>query len=171
MAKLFLTQLPTEAQLEENWAQFNPEIDTISMRSHLLLRKLSTDLETNLDAFLSRYNLSPGRFTLLVILRGHENGLMPSELAQFVGVTQATISGLINSLEKAGLVERKSHAKDGRAFVIHITPKGLDLTKEIAPLYYTRLQTFWAQFSHDEKTQLNAMMEKMIGSINELGAK
>ncbi len=170
MAKLFLTRLPTEAELEQT-RLLHPEIDSISMRSHLLLRKLSTDLETHLDAFLSRYNLSPGRFTLLAILRGHENGLMPSELAQFVGVTQATISGLINSLEKAGLVERKSHQKDGRAFVIHLTQKGLDLTREIGPLYYSRLQTFWSQFSHNEKAELNVMMEKMIHSIHHLSAK
>ncbi|MNJ92652.1 Transcriptional repressor MprA [compost metagenome] len=172
MAKLFLTQVPTEVDLEKNRLDFHPEIDSTSMRSHLLLRKISTDLETNLDAFLSRYNLSPGRFTLLLVLRSNrETGMMPSELAHTVGVTQATISGLINTLEKAELVERTTHEKDGRAFVIRLTSKGHETVGTIAPEYYSRLNTFWAQFSQDEKKSLNGFLEKMITNIQQLGAK
>lgn len=171
MAKLFLTQVPSESDIEKNRLEFHPELDSTSMRSHLLLRKISTDLETNLDAFLSRYNLSPGRFTLLLVLRSNNEGMMPSELATTVGVTQATISGLINTLEKAELVERTTHEKDGRAFVIRLTEKGRTAVQTIAPEYYSRLNAFWAQFSQDEKRSLNGFLEKMVNSIQQLGAK
>lgn len=171
MAKLFFTEIPTREELQENAALLYPELDHLTLYSHILLRKITTDLEINLDSFFSRFSLSSGRFTLMVLLQRTPEGLMPSELAQKVGVTQATISGLINSLEKAELVKRTTHEKDGRSFVILLTEKGENLCDEILPMYHERISHFWAPFSDTEKDQLNGMMERIIKSIHKLGEK
>jgi len=121
MAKLFLTTLPSQEELHRLSCDIFPDAEPLSMYSNLLFRKVATDIEIQYDNFFSTYELSPGRFTLLMLLRKKPEGMMPSELAQSVGVTQATISGLINSLEKSELVVRESHEKDGRAFVIKLT--------------------------------------------------
>ncbi|MNY42621.1 Transcriptional repressor MprA [compost metagenome] len=95
---------------------------------------------------------------------------MPSEISQRVGVTQATISGLISSLEKAELVHRETHEKDGRAYVIKLTTQGMDLVKKITPEYFTRIETFWSNFSQDEKKDINGYFDRMLKNINALGA-
>lgn len=169
MAKLFLTTLPTEAELQK-LADF-PNVDPLSMHSHILLRKLSSDFETNLENFFSQYSLSTGRFTLLLILKNAPNGLMPSEMAQKVGVTQATISGLINSLEKAELVKREVHERDGRSFVIRLTEKGLQLFDSITPVYYGRVNQFWSSFDETEKRSLGLLFGRMIEGIGIIGSK
>jgi DNA-binding MarR family transcriptional regulator len=171
MAKLFLTTLPTFEELKQSAEQFCPEIDAVSLHSHLLLKKVSTEFEISFDNYFSNYNLSTGRYTLLLLLRKSENGLMPSELAQKVGVTQATISGLINSLEKSELVIRETHEQDGRAFVIKLTAKGQALVKKLGPDYYTRINRFWEQFNVEERELLNKMFERMIANISLLGMK
>ncbi|WP_374077729.1 MarR family winged helix-turn-helix transcriptional regulator [Bdellovibrio bacteriovorus] len=171
MAKLFFTEIPTREELQKNAALLYPELDHLTLYSHILLRKITTDLEINLDSFFSRFNLSSGRFTLMVLLQRTQGGLMPSELAQKVGVTQATISGLINSLEKAELVKRTTHEKDGRSFVILLTEKGESLCNEILPIYHERISHFWAPFTDTEKDQLNGLMERIIKSIHKLGEK
>lgn len=167
MAKLFIQTLPTHEELKQNSAELYP-IDPLSLYSYLLFRKVSTDLEGRFDNFFAKYDLSPGRYTLLIILRKSETGLMPSEIATKVGVTQATISGLINSLEKAELVARATHSKDGRAFVIKLTEKGHSLIKSIAPEWYSRLDDFWGIFSEEEKTVLNGLLEKMLMNMDKL---
>jgi len=169
MAKLYFTEIPSREDLQQNAALMYPNLDHLTLYSHILFRKITTELEINLDSFFSRFNLSSGRFTLMVLLQGTPGGLMPSELAQKVGVTQATISGLINSLEKAELVKRTTHQKDGRSFVILLTDKGQALCNEILPLYHGRISEFWSSFSEDEKSQLNGLMERMIKSIHKLG--
>lgn len=169
MAKLYFTELPTQEELRQNSALMYPDLDHLTLYSHILLRKITTDLEVNLDSFFSKYNLSAGRFTLMALLNKHTAGLMPSELAQKVGVTQATISGLINSLEKAGIVKRMSHEKDGRSFVIQLTPEGNAKVAEIMPLYHERISNYWSEFSEPEKTQLNSFMERIIKNIFKLG--
>ena len=92
MAKLYFTEIPSREDLQQNAALMYPNLDHLTLYSHILFRKITTELEINLDSFFSRFNLSSGRFTLMVLLQGTPGGLMPSELAQKVGVTQATIS-------------------------------------------------------------------------------
>ncbi|QDK36679.1 MarR family winged helix-turn-helix transcriptional regulator [Bdellovibrio sp. NC01] len=166
MAKLFLTTLPSQEELHASACQMFPEAEPISLYSNLLFRKVATDIEIHYDNFFAKYDLSPGRFTLLMLLKKNPEGLMPSELAQKVGVTQATISGLINSLEKAELVARETHIKDGRAFVIKLTNNGQDLLKKIAPEWYPKIMNFWGQFTAEEKTKLNALLERMSQNIH-----
>lgn len=166
MAKLFLTTLPSQEELTTSACQIFPEAEPLSVYTNLLFRKISTDIEIQYDNFFAEYDLSPGRFTLLMLLRKNPSGLMPSELAQKVGVTQATISGLINSLEKATLVARETHEKDRRAFVIKLTQNGHDLIQKIAPVWYPRVMSFWGQFSKEEKEILNGLLERMVKNIH-----
>lgn len=165
MSKIFYTELPKEEAVYDNFVKTYPEFDASSMYPFLLLRKVTTDLDVALDAYFSRYNLSVGRFTLLSLLNGKEEGLMPSELAAKVGVTQATISGLINSLEKAELVSRQTHKKDGRAFVITLTTKGAELVKKITPEYFERIDKVMAPFEATDKKVLGQLMQKLIEQI------
>ncbi len=171
MAKLFLTTLPSIDDLRQTVNYGLPEVDPLSMYTHLLLRKVSSDFETNLESFFSRYNLSTGRFTLLLLLSTNPQGMVPSELAQKVGVTQATISGLINSLEKNELVKREVHEKDGRSFVIRLTEKGSRLFQEITPIYFDRVQKFWSAFGESEKKDLGQLFGKMIAQMEVIGGK
>lgn len=92
-------------------------------------------------------------------------------MAQKVGVTQATISGLINSLEKAELVKREVHERDGRSFVIRLTEKGLKLFEAITPIYYGRVSQFWSSFDETEKRSLGLLFGRMIEGIGVIGGK
>lgn len=167
MPKLYFTNLPQESQLEDRF----PGIDGLTLHTHILLRKVSAELESNLDSYFSQYGLSSGRYTLLILLSQslEGKGMMPSEIAAAVGVTQATISGLINSLEKAQLVKRASHEKDGRSFVIQLTPQGKEMVEKVTPHYFARLNDFWAQFDELEKKALAQMFTRMVASVGKLG--
>lgn len=164
MAKLFIQELPTREELYKSAVDMNTatEIDADAIYSNLLFMKVATELEIKLDSLLSEYHLSSGRFTLLYVLKNTPEGIMPSVLAQKVGVTQATISGLLNSLEKAELIVRETHQKDGRSFVVKITDKGDAMVKEIYPRWYPYVHNFWGQFAADEKNALNGLLEKML---------
>lgn len=171
MAKLFLTQIPSRETILEDAGVLYPQVDPESWYSHILLRKLTTEFEINLDKFFSQHNLSSGRFTLMILLNKFTEGLMPSELANMVGVTQATISGLINSLEKAEIVQRTTHEKDGRSYVIKLTEKGRATTQQILPEYQTRINNFWKEFPGDEKNTVNGIFERLIKQMKEIGNK
>ena len=162
MAKLFIQSLPSPEELETSLGRMHQGSDSWAMYSNLLFMKVATELENNFDSFLAPHNLSSGRFTLLYILNDAEAGLMPSELSQQVGVTQATISGLINGLEKAELVKREMHEKDGRSFVIKLTEKGQALIRELIPQWIPNVSRFWGKFEGEERTAISQILEKMV---------
>lgn len=161
MGKLFIQTLPTQDQIQESIDRLQPGIDAAPFYLNMLFMKVATDIDNYTDQVLAPYNLSNGRFLLLFVLRDLPQGLMPSEMSQQLGVTQATISGLINGLEKQELVRRESHEKDGRSFVIKITEKGDTLIREIFPKWAPKMTSFWGQFPPEERETLKKILEKM----------
>jgi DNA-binding MarR family transcriptional regulator len=74
-------------------------------------------------------------------------------------------------MEKACLLARHAHEKDGRSYVIKLTEKGLATMKEILPLWYPRVSNFWGQFSDVEREGLNALLKRMIENTEVLVEK
>lgn len=162
MAKLFIQEIPTQEDMKLTTTQLLPDSNVGILYSNLLFMKVAAEMENNFDSVLSKYSLSSGRFTILYLLNNAEEGILPSELALRVGVTQATISGLLNNMDKAGLLTRNPHEKDGRSYVIKITDKGREVIKEILPQWYPQVQNFWKNFSEEEREGLNALLKRMM---------
>jgi DNA-binding MarR family transcriptional regulator len=74
-------------------------------------------------ARLKDVGLSIAQCDVLTTLTERE-GVSQQELAQRLYVTKGNISGLIDRLEAAGLVERRTIASDRRSHAIHLTEAG-----------------------------------------------
>jgi DNA-binding MarR family transcriptional regulator len=111
---------------------FSPQadVDSISLfgqfhRAHQLLAQV---MEKNLDAV----GLSWAKFVVLMNLMrsardGNSEGLQPSVLSERQDISRNTMSALISSLEKDGLIRRELHGEDHRKFLIHLTLSGQEL--------------------------------------------
>jgi DNA-binding MarR family transcriptional regulator len=81
---------------------------------------------------LKALGLSIPQFDLLSTLTERE-GVSQQELAQRLYVTKGNVSGLVDRLVEAGLVERRALPGDRRSHALHLTPGGIDLaTRGIA---------------------------------------
>jgi len=67
--------------------------------------------------------ITPPQATILFLLMERDGRIM-SELGQALGVDNSAITGLVDRLEKAGLVARKLNPDDRRSLIIYITPGG-----------------------------------------------
>lgn len=72
--------------------------------------------------------LSIPQFDLLSTLTEGE-GISQSELAERLYVTKGNVSGLVDRLVQAGLVERRAIAGDRRSYAMHLTPEGRRLAE------------------------------------------
>ena len=91
-------------------------------------------LEQAAEKNLGGAGLTWAKFRLLMSLyRGEQHGaaagMQPSELSDMQGVSRNTVSSLISTLEKDGLITRELHGTDHRRFVIHLTTEGRKLMK------------------------------------------
>lgn len=165
MPKFFLAEVPCTDEFIEGLRQHCPEVDPYSLYTYLTLRKVSNDLENALEGYFSSYGVSTGRFTLLMILSSADNGLMPSELATECGVTQATISGLLNGLEKSQLIVRETHSHDGRAYVIKLSLKGQELLTKVKPEFLICINKMMSGFNLEEKKGMVDLLHRFNSTL------
>ena len=100
------------------------------LRAHsTMLRRISRDLE--------EADLPPlGWYDVIAALRdAPENQLRQVELAEQVLLSHSGLSRLLDRMEKAGVVERRSCSTDRRSFYIGLTSDGEDLFEQIWPVY------------------------------------
>lgn len=72
----------------------------------------------------------------LLVLRSIERmgSASPGEISREISLGAATVTGVIDRLERQELVERGRHARDGRRVTISLTPGGQELLDRAPPL-------------------------------------
>lgn len=134
-----LRDLPAAAAIERSESAYGA-IDADAVLLFLTVLKAGSDLLNALDSFLDAHGLRHGRWITLVLLL-HEPGqtAKPSDLADKQGVTRATMTGLLEGLERDELVERLPDPADGRGALVKLTGKGRATLMSIMPAYYARI--------------------------------
>lgn len=144
----------------EKLAQCYPDLDVESAETCLAFLRAAADVQIALDTHFARHDLSIGKFTLLMQLFTGD-GLTPSECATRSGVTRATITGLLDGLERDGLLERHSNPGDRRMLKIHLTDQGRTLLEQMLPDHFCRVTGLMAHLTSTEKQTLIQLLQKL----------
>jgi len=102
---------------------------TDPLRIWFRIIRLNRRASNAVAAELRTLGLSIPQFDLLSTLTERE-GLSQQELAERLYVTKGNVSGLLDRMVEAGLVERRSIPGDRRSNALHLTPKGRDLADQ-----------------------------------------
>ena len=90
-------------------------------------------------------------------------------LAKLVGITEATASRAISTLERKGLVEKRADPDDGRATRISLTATGIRLLSRQSE-FPEALMAALAGLDPIESTVLHRVLSKIILHLQETGA-
>jgi DNA-binding MarR family transcriptional regulator len=116
-----------------------------------------------IDVFLQRmapFGLKPVDFSVLSLIT-HNPGITSRQLCGALGIQPPNLVGIVASLEKRQLVERKPHPRDGRAMGLHLTPAGHELMRQAEPVA-ARLEREAAQgLSEQERHTLLRLLKKV----------
>ncbi|GAA6623126.1 MarR family winged helix-turn-helix transcriptional regulator [Scytonema sp. NUACC26] len=144
-----------------------PEIDVPSVEACLAFLDTSTAFYNAVDNYLAHYRLSRGKFTLLMqLVEADENGLLPSEFAERAGVTRASVTSLLDGLERDKLIVRQPHPIDRRMLTIHMTDKGRELMNTILPQHFVWIKEWMENLSHREQQTLIELLAKLRSGID-----
>ena len=162
---LQLRDLPT-TEILNKFAQRYPEADVSAIATFLHLLRVATDLSFALDQCLSRHGLLQGRWWVLILLMREETKTStPSMLADKTGVTRATMTGLLDSLERDGLLERIFDHSDRRSISIKLTSQGEAKLDEVMPDYYSRLRECMAGLNEEQRMLLQEQLKQINANI------
>ena len=87
---------------------------------------------------LDEYQLSPSARQVLAIVEGAGQPLEPSVIADRLLITTASMTSLLDNLEKRGLINRRPHPEDRRKLLINITPAAQTIIDELLPSMHAR---------------------------------
>ena len=164
----YLRDLPTDRTLEE-FAKRYPDLDPSALKTCVVLLRTGSDLLTAFETILGKHGLSQGRFlTLIVMNRTPNKAISPSVLAEKVGVKRATMTGLLDGLERDRLIERLAHPNDRRKIGVRLTVKGRQVLDEMLPDYYSYIAKLMANLSKNERQNLVSLLGKVNQGLSSL---
>ena len=138
------------------------EINPSAVIAMLRIKQAAEEIQQEImDVLQVEYHLSEGKFCVLVVLHQHGEGIAPSVLAEKVGVTRATISSMLQRMERDGLVAVKADKADARSKKVKLTRAGNDFMQEILPPHYLRVSKLMEKLSEEEQKEVIRLLHKL----------
>jgi MarR family transcriptional regulator, 2-MHQ and catechol-resistance regulon repressor len=87
------------------------------------------------------------------------------DLAQRMGVSRPTVSGVTDTLERRGLVQRRMHADDARRRTVALTAAGERTFEELYPRFNAEESLACGGLGSEERAQLAALLRTLVTTI------
>src|SRR5512145_2904885 len=123
--------------MEGLWMKTHSEPQTLDF----LLARVSGLHHTRVHQLLEGLGLYRGQPRVLYIL-WNQDGLTHKELAEIMQITPATITRMIQRMEKAGFVQRRPDPADQRISRVYLTEAGRAVQAQV--------EVTWQQMEHDD---------------------
>jgi len=109
---------------------------------------------------ISGLNITPVQAMVIGFLV-EEDQIMAGELGKKVELDSATLTGILDRLETAQLIERKGNPDDRRSVKIYLTKLGKGTGLEAKKLIEEANKEFLADFTENEKRELRGLISKV----------
>ena len=106
------------------------------------LVQLSFTVQLTLTRIAAENELSVTSLRLLGILRDRTPSM--AAIAEHLDLDRSSVSGLIDRVERRGLVERARSDSDARVILVRATPAGLELAETVGAQVTNRLERMLA---------------------------
>jgi MarR family transcriptional regulator, negative regulator of the multidrug operon emrRAB len=160
-------ELAVDIEMELARSTAGNKADLNALETGLMFLRGADAALSTLDRQFRQHGISSGKFNMMLTIAAYTSNPKgpespkPAQIARRLGVRRPTITGLIDNLEKDGLVERKPHATDGRALKLELTKKGRRLLEKLLPDYWEMIDTLVSPLSAQERRGLAKSAEKM----------
>ncbi|BDE86643.1 MAG: MarR family transcriptional regulator [Clostridiales bacterium] len=117
-----------------------------------------------LSSKLAPYGITPGQYGVLNCLWRKE-AVNPKEMAQILGLETSTISGVLDRMQKKGLIDRVVDPNDRRCVQVVITPMGAALEEPVLQIIQELNEEVLRDFSREEATTLTRCLKQIAEKI------
>ncbi len=154
-----------KGELLKRTTQRYPDVPFAEIEAIHALQAVARAINSSFTQKLAAYGLSEGKFYVICYLfaeelMGHDKP-GPSGIAENVGVTRATVTGLLDGLERDGFLCRHSATRDRRALTIALTDKARQFMDEFVPAIVGSLAQTTAALTAAERQTLIELLGKI----------
>jgi DNA-binding MarR family transcriptional regulator len=138
-----------------------PQVDSRASDCVINLWRTHTLVSEEMVRVLRPYDMTLTGFRVAMMLRVSGGVLTPAEIADRLGSARATVTGVLDSLEKRGLVRRLPHPEDRRRLQVEITDEARAKLDELLPTYFEHEREAVAGLDAEEQETLVALLGKL----------
>ena len=132
------------------------------MEALFALRATAQQADNAVSEWMAGTVGSVARYQILMALWATKgNGIPHKHIVEAMGVTRATVSGLVAALEREGFVKSTVDRDDRRRQVARLTAKGEAVIKKAFEVNLARFRTLFASLSSADLTRLTDLLERI----------
>ncbi len=122
------------------------------------------------DAYFQSMGTAKGRFLILIrlLLSDSSSGDSISDLRPFYPISYAAMSGVLDTLEKDGMIERCANPEDRRKVNIRLSEKGRKFIIDFLPAHVENVKKIGSGLQEDEVAQMFGSLKKIIGGFERI---
>jgi len=150
-----MTSSHLQRELKKKRPFESPEQEAI-----LNILRTSDQFQNRLGRLLREYGLTSSQYNVLRILRGEGKPMPCLEVAGRLIQVVPAITGLIDRLEKQGLVSRERCTQDRRVVYIEMTQKAMQLLRQMDEPVRQLHRQLMGHLTRSELKELSRLLEK-----------
>lgn len=139
-------------------ASMDPAVEQ-SMATYRLLLRVARQLRRQLVSGLEAHGLTGSQYTVLAAIP--PGGIALGRLAEKASKEPASLTGIIDRLERAGWVERRPDPNDRRVVRVHTTPEGRHLAEEVTAVHPANVHRRLSALTPAEQEQLVGLLVRL----------
>jgi DNA-binding MarR family transcriptional regulator len=136
----------TKIKMPADFYEQTPDANILATEAVMNTIRTADMVFDSIGRLLRPLNVSAAGGLALGILRDF-GSMSPSELGERLIVTRATVTGLLDSLERRGYVSRKANPADRRGLIVELTPAGLHVVGEVRTVIHRHEKALMSSFS------------------------
>jgi MarR family transcriptional regulator, organic hydroperoxide resistance regulator len=140
--------------------------EELPMRVWFRLIRLEARMQVAITERLKEIALSVPQCDVLTTLTEQE-GVSQQDLAKRLYVTKGNISGLLDRLETAGLVQRRSTETDRRQYEIYLTPAGRVAAEKAIALQRAFISSTFGRLAERDLAELERLLVSLRDRFRE----
>jgi MarR family 2-MHQ and catechol resistance regulon transcriptional repressor len=114
-----------------------------------------------------QYGLTTAKFDIIAHLGIAPEGLNQCDLARRLLVSRGNISGVIDRMEKDGLIIREREKDDRRYYRVKLSEKGKKIFRRVVPEHEENIEKLFSVLTEEEKRELKSLLGKLFRSLRE----
>jgi DNA-binding MarR family transcriptional regulator len=137
------------------------EREVQGLRTVFTLRATAQHVVNAISEWMAGSVGSVARYQILMALWATKgNGISHKDIVAAMGVTRATVSGLMAALERDGLVKSQVDGEDRRKLIARLTAKGEAVIKKQHELNLVKFRAVFTSFTSEELSSLTALLHR-----------
>lgn len=153
-------------RITAQWNEVRPDLDTVPMAIFGRIYRIARAVGDRMEKEYGRFGISRGEFDVLATLRraGEPHTLSPRELSSTLLLTTGGMTGRLDKLERAGLVERSPDPHDRRGLRVTLTERGLTLLHEAVGAGLAVQKAALGAMDDEQAAQLSGLLRQLLSS-------